>query len=91
MPNTTVVITKSNIGQHWSDLEQILNDGQLHVIKWQFDDWGHFFTALWKAIVLADDVNLNRLATAFPDHVYGFKSYRDGSMLKQLKKHGYEL
>jgi len=48
---------------------------ELAVVKWQFGIYGHFFTALWKAIEFADEGNLMLLARAFPTEVNGYLQY----------------
>ena len=45
------------------------------VICWQFKYDGGFFTALWEAISMADEQNLDRLAEGFPTEVAGYRKY----------------
>lgn len=52
-----------------------LNPGEQSLVKWQYQMHGGFFTALWKAISVADGENLERLANAFPLHVGAYRRY----------------
>lgn len=45
------------------------------VLEWQFRLCGDFKTALWGAIVRADEGNLARLELGFPDEVAGYKAW----------------
>ena len=53
-----------------------LDDEQKALVRWQFRLCGDFETALWKAITLADEKNLELLARAFPVEVSAYKKYR---------------
>lgn len=68
----------------WSDAEK-------SVIKWQFRLYGHFYTALWDAIKLADENNLIRLEKGFPLEVYGFKLWSQGGLGKRLRAAGLDI
>ena len=62
------------------------------VIKWQFNANCHFLgdfeTALAKAITLADDGNLLRLAAGFPMQVGGYLLWSHGPLGRQLREAG---
>ena len=49
---------------------------ELAVFKWKHNLYGHFYTALFDAIKLADDSNLNKLIKGFPNEVEGFNKFR---------------
>ena len=55
-------------------MEDITDEERL-VIKWQFRLCGDFETALWGAIITADEDNLGRLASGFPLHIRGFRAW----------------
>ena len=48
------------------------DEGDKAVIKWQFGLHGDFYTALWEAIIRADDKNLMYLSRGFPTEVRGY-------------------
>lgn len=52
-----------------------LTAGEEQLVKWQFRMQGDFYSALWKAIMLADEGNLDRLAEGFPDDVDAYKRF----------------
>ena len=58
------------------------------VLKWQFRLYGSFFTALFDAIKLADDGNLERLRLGFPVEVTGFIEWNRGSLAEKLREKG---
>ena len=45
------------------------------IAKWQYGYLGHFHLALFKAICVADEGNLDKLSLGFPDEVSGYKKY----------------
>jgi len=51
------------------------NSHEQAVIKWQYNLNGSFYTALWKAISMADDKNLDKLSAGFPIEVEGYRLY----------------
>jgi hypothetical protein len=55
-----------------------ITDEEKLVIKWQFQRCGDFETALWGAIIKADENNLARLALGYPQHVRAFQSWAFG-------------
>lgn len=48
-------------------------------LKWQYNFYGGFYTALFEAIMRADSDNLARLYRGFPDEVTAYKLYAQGS------------
>jgi hypothetical protein len=53
-----------------------LNVGELELIQTQYNgDLGNFKTALWEAIRYADQSNLKRLSTAFPEQVAAYVKF----------------
>ena len=62
--------------------------GEKWVVKWQFRLLGSFQTALADAIKLADDDNLARLASGFPDQVQGFLGWNRGDLARRLRDKG---
>ena len=54
-----------------------ISEGERHLAEFQFGMTGHFFTALFVAMVNADETNLNRLSLAFPDEVNAYRRYRN--------------
>lgn len=58
------------------------------VLKWQWRLYGDFFTALFDAIKLADDQNLERLRLGFPIEVTGFVEWNRGSLAEKLREKG---
>lgn len=67
---------------------KVLNPEELAVYEWQFKMSGSFKTALMEAIARADQDNLAKLASVFPNEVFGFVSFSrfDGWWEKVLKK-----
>jgi hypothetical protein len=68
-----------------------LNPGVQSLIKWQFEDHGGFFTALWMAISRADEGNLQRLGIAFPEEVRAYIRFKSEPgywehILEELRK-----
>lgn len=43
--------------------------------KWQYDMHGDFYTTLFKAIMQADERNLQRLSAGFPIEVEAYRLY----------------
>ena len=65
-----------------------MTDEEMIAYKWQFERFGSFFMSLMKAIVLADDDNLSKLALAYPAHVQAYRLYSEqaGWWKEVLKK-----
>lgn len=51
----------------------------LHLYDWQFGDRAHFYTALFELLTKADEVNVTRLALAFPNHALAFERWRQAA------------
>ena len=47
------------------------------IVKWQFGLYGHFYTALFNSIKMADEHNLAKLAKAYPIEVGGFIKFKE--------------
>jgi hypothetical protein len=58
------------------------------VLKWQWRLYGSFFAALFDAIKLADDKNLERLRLGFPIEVAGFLAWNRGDLAGELRRRG---
>mgnify|MGYP001606128136 CR=1 FL=1 len=52
----------------WDKLDEI----ERALVHWQYRRCGYFKKALWEAIALADDDNLERLRLGFPIEVEGY-------------------
>jgi hypothetical protein len=52
-----------------------LTTGELTMLGWQYRFNGGFFTALWKAISVADLGNLANLKKGFPSEVQAYEDY----------------
>lgn len=52
-----------------------LTVGELTLLGWQYHFNGGFFTALWKAISVADLGNLANLKKGFPSEVQAYEDY----------------
>lgn len=51
--------------------------GEMFIIKWQYRlETSHFMLALTKAMTLADEENLDRLARGWPKEVQALRAYR---------------
>ena len=77
-------ILKSN---DWTESEK-------SVVKWQFRLCGDFKTALWEAIIRADEDNLARLRYGFPNEVAGYKAWawtEPYSLATKLREAGLEI
>ena len=61
------------------------------VIKWQFRLLGHFRRALFQAIAMADDDNLELLSRGFPDEVAGYKAWTRGDLATRLRDAGLDI
>lgn len=65
--------------------------GEKRCLQWQFSTqvpMGGFFTALWKAIEIADGENLIRLKLAFPDDVEAYEAYMIGVLVRKWEALG---
>ena len=58
------------------------------VLKWQWRQYGSFYRALFDAIKLADDTNLEKLRLGFPVEVAGFLAWDRGDLAEKLRKQG---
>lgn len=58
------------------------------VLKWQWQLYGDFFTALFAAIARADDGNLERLRLGFPIEVTGFIEWNRSGLADELRRKG---
>ena len=57
------------------------------IAKWQYRYLGHFHKALFEAICVADEENLDRLSLGFPDEVEGYRKYtRQAGWWKEVQK-----
>lgn len=54
-----------------------LNSGEKHLVEWRTSTGGGFFTVLFLAITVADEVNLSKLEKAFPEDVQAFRNYNN--------------
>ena len=61
------------------------------VIEWQFRLCGHFKTALWEAIIRADDNNLEALEKGFPVEVGGYRMWAWGDLGRRLREAGLSI
>lgn len=52
-----------------------LDAEQKALVEWQYRFAGDFKTALWKAIIYADESNLDLLAAGFPVEVSAYRKY----------------
>ena len=57
------------------DVYKQQDPGVQSLIKWQFNEHGGFWTAIWKAISNADTFNLDRMEKAFPLEVAAYRKY----------------
>jgi len=64
------------------------SSGEKWVISWQFGLLGDFQTALAKAIIQADEENLDRLGLGFPAQVSGFRAWAYGDLGVRLRVAG---
>ena len=56
------------------------------IAKWQYGYLGHFHSALFKAICVADEGNLDKLSLGFPDEVSGYRKYtRQAGWWKEIQ------
>jgi len=62
-----------NLHQRIDELQ--LTAVETAAVKWQYNLYGSFYTSLFNAIMLADELNLERLAKAFPTEVEAYKRY----------------
>ncbi len=49
------------------------------IIQWQYGFYGSFYKALFEAICLADDSNIEKIAKGFPVEVSAYKRYKQES------------
>ncbi len=62
------------------------------VFEWQYGYCGDFRKALWKAIMLADEFNLARLAKGFPTFVEGYIKYtRESGWWQEVQQKAIKL
>ena len=96
MSEPAIDLLENDLLRHHERIGAILESGEWTVgekavVKWQFRLLGDFRTALFKAIALADDKNLVRLAMGFPDEVSGFMAWNRGGLGKRLRDAGLEI
>ena len=61
-------------------------------IDWQYDRLGGFYKTLMKAISLADEDNLKRLALSFPYHTTAYLKYsNENDWWKKTQEKAYKL
>lgn len=64
-----------------------LTKGERFIVDWQYRMAGDFKTSLAHAIMLADETNLTKLASGFPDEVGAFLHYsREENWWPNLQK-----
>ena len=68
-----------------------LSTSERWVVMWQFRILGDFGSALAKAITLADESNLNRLAAGFPVEVQGYREWSQGGLGRKLRDMGLDI
>jgi len=51
-------------------------DLEIIIIRWQLNDFGHFYKALMEAVSCADAKNTERIRRGFPDHVKAMEKFR---------------
>ena len=57
------------------------------IAKWQYGYLGHFHKALFEAICVADEENLDKLSPGFPDEISGYRKYtRQAGWWKEVQK-----
>jgi hypothetical protein len=52
-----------------------LNEGEVHLYKWQYGYLSGFYKHLWAAISTADKANTARLAKGFPEDVEAYHRF----------------
>ena len=75
----TLRLTKP--GETWIASALSYDDGDLktavgHLLDWQHKELTHFYCQLFELLMRADEVNLVRLALAFPYHALAFEQWR---------------
>ena len=65
--------------------------GEKSVVKWQFRLHGNFRTALWVAIIKADENNIARIKRGFPDEVEGYRAWSCGDLATRLRDAGLDI
>lgn len=68
-----------------------LTEAEKWVVKWQLGILGGFQMALARAMVCADDANLERLRLGFPDQVAGLLAWRHGDLRVRLVARGLDV
>ena len=69
-------------------------EGAKRCAQWQYAQMapmGAFWTAIWTAIQLADDENLDRLELAFPEDVFAYATFMSGELIERWKADGLRL
>lgn len=56
-----------------------LTEIETAAVKWQYEMYGDFYMALFKAIMRADEVNRQKLSIAFPIEVEAYRRYTNES------------
>ena len=54
-----------------------LNDGEKHLVEFQKDMSGSFFTTLFNALFLADGPNMARMALGFPEETLAVQRFKN--------------
>ena len=53
-----------------------LTQGEQFIVKWQYKIGGGFCVALGECMMYADDMNLQKLATVYPEEVRAIRSFK---------------
>jgi hypothetical protein len=70
-----------------------ISAGVKSLIRWQFrlHDPGDFYHELWALIRVADDKNLARLMSAYPDEVMAYIEWTRGDLRERLAEMGLNI
>ncbi len=58
-----------------ADVYDELDEGERHLVDWQYNMTGGFYAALWKAMTIADGQNLSRIGIGFPLEVRAYENF----------------
>lgn len=65
-----------------------LNEFEQIIVQWQYRLYGKFHTALFEAIIAADEPNLAKLERGFPKEVHAFRLWKTTWIAQDLRERG---
>jgi hypothetical protein len=85
------VLTRAEALRRTKDPASDLSALERTILRWQLHDYGDFYTALWEALVRADEDNLARIELGFPLEVSALHAWRKTWIAESLRQKGFPV